>query len=130
VYVSGDFHYARQRQGCGRSEAVGQLPWSSVLRKIPSIRPHLPAPKPSGNLTGETMHVQSGAHDRKPRFVIGLFAAFALSSPGLAMGATKCVNPGGTGGCYPTITSAVTAASPNDTIQVAPGTYREDVVVT
>lgn len=76
------------------------------------------------------MHVQSDAHDRKTGAVIGFFAAFLLGTSGLAMGATKCVNPGGTGGCYPNITSAVTAASPNDTIQVAPGTYHEDVVVT
>jgi hypothetical protein len=76
------------------------------------------------------MHLKSDAHDRKAASVIGFFAAFLLVSSGLALAATKCVNPGGTGGCYPTITSAVTAASPNDTIQVAPGTYHEDVVVT
>jgi hypothetical protein len=60
------------------------------------------------------MHVQSHAHDRKAGLVIGFFAAFLLGTSGLAMGATKCVNPGGTGGCYPSITSAVTAALPND----------------
>jgi parallel beta-helix repeat protein len=76
------------------------------------------------------MHVQSHAHDRKAGLVIGFFAALLLGTSGLAMGATRCVNPGGTGGCSASINSAVTAALPNDTIQVAPGTYHEDVIVT
>jgi len=46
-----------------------------------------------------------------------------------ALAATLCVNPGGTGGCYSTIAAAVSAASPNDTVAVAPGTYKEDVVI-
>ncbi len=46
-----------------------------------------------------------------------------------ALAATLCVNPHGTGGCLSTITAAVTTAAPNDTIQVYPGTYKEDVVI-
>jgi parallel beta-helix repeat protein len=46
-----------------------------------------------------------------------------------ASAATLCVNPGGTGGCSATISAAVTAATPNDTITVAKGTYHEDVVI-
>lgn len=46
-----------------------------------------------------------------------------------ALGATLCVNPGGTAGCYKTITAAVSAAAPGDAIRVAPGVYREDVIV-
>jgi nitrous oxidase accessory protein NosD len=46
-----------------------------------------------------------------------------------ANAATLCVNPGGTSGCMSTITAAVNAASPGDTILVAPGTYAEDVVI-
>jgi parallel beta-helix repeat protein len=42
---------------------------------------------------------------------------------------TLCVNPGGTGGCYSTIQSAVTAAAANDTINVAAGTYTEQVTI-
>jgi parallel beta-helix repeat protein len=42
---------------------------------------------------------------------------------------TFCVNPGGTGGCYATIQSAVNAAAANDTINVAAGTYTEDVTI-
>jgi parallel beta-helix repeat protein len=45
------------------------------------------------------------------------------------VGATLCVNPGGTNGCHSTIKGAVSAASPNDTIRVAEGTYKEDVVI-
>jgi nitrous oxidase accessory protein NosD len=44
--------------------------------------------------------------------------------------ATLCVNPGGTSGCKSTIGAAVAAASPGDTVLVAPGTYKEDVVIT
>jgi nitrous oxidase accessory protein NosD len=57
-------------------------------------------------------------------------SAFLLcSAPGL-IAATLCVNHGGTGGCQSTISAAVAAAAPGDTIRVAPGTYKEDVVIT
>src|SRR5450759_830790 len=46
-----------------------------------------------------------------------------------AAAATHCVNPGGTGGCSSSIGAAVTAASAGDTIQVAHGTYKEDVAI-
>ena len=42
---------------------------------------------------------------------------------------TLCVNPGGKSGCFAKIGDAVTAAMAGDTIQVAPGTYAEDVVI-
>jgi parallel beta-helix repeat protein len=44
-----------------------------------------------------------------------------------ATAAVLCVNPAGTGGCYSTISKAVTAAASGDTITVAPGRYRESV---
>ena len=47
-----------------------------------------------------------------------------------AKAASLCVNPGGTGGCKSTISAAVAAANPGDTIQVAHGTYKEDVHIT
>jgi hypothetical protein len=53
---------------------------------------------------------------------------FGLHTPQL-FAATLCVNPGGTGGCFSTIGAAVAAASPNDTVKVAAGTYPEDVVI-
>jgi nitrous oxidase accessory protein NosD len=43
--------------------------------------------------------------------------------------ATLCVNPGGTGGCKKTISAAVTAAFAGDIIQVASGTYKENVIL-
>jgi Right handed beta helix region len=52
----------------------------------------------------------------------------ALSQSVLA--ATWCVNPNGTGGCKTTITAAVAAAAPGDTIYVAHGTYKEGVILT
>jgi parallel beta-helix repeat protein len=43
---------------------------------------------------------------------------------------TLCVNSGGKGKCYKTITAAVGDAMPGDTIRVAPGTYVEgDIVI-
>ena len=63
------------------------------------------------------------------RSVIVFIAAFLLGTSGLAMAATKCVNPGGTGGCFASINAAVAAAASNDTIKVAAGTYHEDVVI-
>lgn len=42
---------------------------------------------------------------------------------------TLCVNPSGSNGCYKSIQSAVNAASPNDIIKVAAGTYKEDVTI-
>jgi hypothetical protein len=53
---------------------------------------------------------------------------FALSQ--IASAATGCVNPGGTSGCQSTINAAVAAAAWGDTILVAPGVYKEDVVIT
>jgi len=40
---------------------------------------------------------------------------------------TLCVNPGGTHGCYATISDALSHASAYDTIRVAAGTYSEEV---
>jgi pectin methylesterase-like acyl-CoA thioesterase len=56
--------------------------------------------------------------------------AFLLCSVPSLKAATLCVNPGGTAGCKSTINAAVAAASAGDTIRVAAGTYKEDVVIT
>jgi hypothetical protein len=57
-----------------------------------------------------------------------LFAAFY--DPAAATAAnTLCVNPNGWHGCYAKIQSAVDAALPHDTINVARGTYAEDVLI-
>jgi nitrous oxidase accessory protein NosD len=64
------------------------------------------------------------------RSIASPFAAACLlcAAPGL-MAATLCVNPGGTGGCKSSINAAVAAASAGDTIRVASGTYKEDVLI-
>lgn len=54
-------------------------------------------------------------------------AAIGFAHPSFA--GTECVKPGGGSGCYPTITAAVAAAAPGDTIYVEHGTYTEDVVI-
>jgi nitrous oxidase accessory protein NosD len=62
--------------------------------------------------------------------VVSTFAIFCLAGALGAHAATLCVNPSGTSGCKSTINSALGAASPGDTILVAPGTYKEDVIIT
>jgi len=56
--------------------------------------------------------------------LVSLFGASTLAA------ATLCVNPGGTSGCKSTISAAVAAATARDTIEVAQGTYKEQVVIT
>lgn len=62
--------------------------------------------------------------------VVSAFAVMCLAGAVGAQAAMLCVNPRGTSGCKATITAALGAASPGDTILVAPGTYKEDVVIT
>ncbi len=67
-------------------------------------------------------------HDRFAHKIAGLSLLFVLSASSVAA-ATLCVNPGKSG-CKSTISAAVAAANPGDIIQVWPGTYKEDVVIT
>jgi hypothetical protein len=60
---------------------------------------------------------------------IALGAALLIGIAQTAAASTLCVNPGATKGCFATIGAAVAAASPNDTINVAAGTYKEDVII-
>jgi parallel beta-helix repeat protein len=52
-----------------------------------------------------------------------------LLTHSLAFGKTVCVNPGGTSGCFSTIASGIAHAAAHDTVKVAPGTYKEDVII-
>ena len=58
-----------------------------------------------------------------------ILAVLALALCQAAAGATLCVNPGGKSGCYAKIQDAVNAAAPYDTVEVAPGTYQESVLI-
>src|ERR1041385_4716663 len=65
------------------------------------------------------------------RFALRLCLASALAlitSPAL-LAATHCVNQSGSHGCFTTISAAVAASAPGDTIQVSEGTYKEDVII-
>jgi Right handed beta helix region len=53
--------------------------------------------------------------------------ATAFSAPAIA--ATLCVSPGGSGGCFASIQSAVNHAVAYDVVYVGPGTYKEDVII-
>jgi parallel beta-helix repeat protein len=61
--------------------------------------------------------------------LVVLSIALGSAMCGRAEAATLCVNHSGSGGCLSSIGAAVAAASPNDTIQVADGTYKEDVII-
>jgi hypothetical protein len=71
-------------------------------------------------------------------FAIAVLIAGMCQSAAAWTATTLCVNPGGTSGCYPTIGAAVERArmdylqnkSTIDTINVAPGIYTEDVMIT
>jgi parallel beta helix pectate lyase-like protein len=58
---------------------------------------------------------------------LACIAAVSLALP--AFGASRCVNPGGTNGCEKNIQSAINAASPGDTINVARGKYPGNVII-
>lgn len=62
--------------------------------------------------------------------VIGIGALLLAGAGQPAAAATRCVNSLGKGGCFASIAAAVTAAVPGDTINVAQGTYKEDVTIT
>ena len=63
------------------------------------------------------------------RYLVGLGLLSLFGASTLAA-ATLCVNPGGKHGCKSSISAAVAAASPGDTIQVSHGIYKEQVVIT
>jgi nitrous oxidase accessory protein NosD len=63
----------------------------------------------------------------RPGFVVCAALAAVLSQPAIASAA--CVNPGGTGGCFSSINAAIAATFPGGIVLVAPGTYKEDVVI-
>jgi nitrous oxidase accessory protein NosD len=65
-----------------------------------------------------------------PPSQLTLIAASLIALSQAACAATWCVNPGGTSGCKTTISAAVAAAASGDTIYVAPGTYKEGVILT
>jgi len=58
------------------------------------------------------------------------FTVVIVAACGVASAATICVIPGGGFGCKPTISAAVAAASSGDVIEVAQGTYNEQVTIT
>jgi parallel beta-helix repeat protein len=72
------------------------------------------------------------AREGRARHFVSFLSAGALmllASGGAAMAATRCVNQGGTGGCFSSIGAAVAAAAAGDTITVAHGTYKEHVTI-
>jgi nitrous oxidase accessory protein NosD len=59
-----------------------------------------------------------------------LVSASLMAFSQAALAATWCVNPKGAEGCKTTISAAVAAAAPGDTIYVGHGTYKEGVILT
>lgn len=70
------------------------------------------------------------AKKRKFKTCATIIGALLLAGVFPASAATLCVNTAGTAGCYSSISAAVAAAGPGDTIAVAQGSYNEDVTIT
>jgi len=83
-------------------------------------------------------HFQNGRnkmpHSLRTIRLRAIYSGLALfvfcTASGLAGAATLCVNKAGSGGCKSTIGAAVAAAGYRDTIEVGPGTYKEQVTIT
>ncbi len=68
---------------------------------------------------------------RPSHFAVCRFiCCLTLAACGVSSAATICVVPGGGFGCKATISAAVAAASSGDVIEVAQGTYNEQVTIT
>jgi nitrous oxidase accessory protein NosD len=77
-----------------------------------------------------TYSVERTTTHRLRRLVAGVAGLAMASLVVSAAAATLCVKPSGGQGCSSTIGAAVSAASPGDVIQVWPGVYTEQVMVT
>src|SRR5580658_1281539 len=61
--------------------------------------------------------------------MVGLSLSTLLALGASAQAATLCVDQHNKTGCLSTISAAVAAAQPGDTINVDSGTYKEDIVI-
>jgi len=75
------------------------------------------------------MHSSVNRSEVSVRAKVFLSAWLIFAGAQTANATTLCVNPTGKSGCFATIAAAVAAATENDTIQVAKGTYDEDVII-
>jgi hypothetical protein len=80
------------------------------------------------SLDSQSLVRNTRPHQRRSLVAISLASALAWAASSHA--ATLCVDQKGAPGCVKTIAAAVTAAAPGDTIQVNPGFYHEDIVIT
>lgn len=69
------------------------------------------------------------ANQRARSVLLFVFGTALTALCGQAAAATWCVNAAASSGCKATIGAAVAVASPNDTITVAAGTYKESVKI-
>jgi parallel beta-helix repeat protein len=77
----------------------------------------------------EIFHLSAQKRVAPIRARLALAALLIIGAPLAASAATVCVNPAGTGGCFKTIGAGVANAGLNGTVEVAKGTYPEDVKI-
>ncbi|MGC1871906.1 MAG: right-handed parallel beta-helix repeat-containing protein [Acidobacteriaceae bacterium] len=82
-------------------------------------------------MSHDSRNIPTGQTGQQPSRVLAVLATFiCCGALATASAATLCVSQRKVPWCSTTIGAAVSAASPGDTILVAPGTYREEVIVT
>src|SRR5246127_558345 len=78
---------------------------------------------------GKSMQPSFAKTSLRASMIIALCTMLLMAVSQPAAANTLCVNPSGSHGCYSTIQGAVNKASANDVLNVAAGTYNEQVII-
>ena len=82
-------------------------------------------------MSHHSLNISTGQAGHQPSRILAVLTTFiCCGALGMASAATLCVSRQKIPWCKTTIGAAVSAATAGDTILVAPGNYREDVIIT